>query len=160
MSSLTGKLCTLVAKIHLLFLVTPAYATLFEQFTLFVTTPLAIFRGKIIQHLLESSVFAENRVIQKRLESFGIDVEITQFLSKFHAVLTYFSVHVCKTRFATQAAGGYRLFDLLISHDVSPSHEIGYSTGLPCLVVCAGAVCLIVAIAAGKEKWHNRHDSR
>src|SRR4030042_4578024 len=119
-SVLTRKLVTLVAKINLLFLVTRAYSTVLKQLTLFIATPLTIFRGKIVQHLLESRVFVKNRVIQKRLESFGIDVEISQFFFKFQAVSPYISVHMCKTSFATQAAGGYRLFNPFISHALSP----------------------------------------
>ena len=94
-SFLTGKLVTLVAKINLLFLVTRAYSTVFKQLTLFIATPLTIFRGKIVQHLLESRVFAKNRVIQKRLESFGIDVEISQFFFKFAGcIYVYLRPHV------------------------------------------------------------------
>jgi hypothetical protein len=126
---LTGKPVTLVAKIDLLFLVTRAYPTVFKQLTLFVATPFTIFRGKIVQHFLEGRVLAENRVAQKCLESFGIDVEISQFFFKFQAVTPYVPVHMCKTSFATQAAGSYRLFDSFISHAFSPFIEIGYFSG-------------------------------
>ena len=117
----TGKLVTLEAKINLLFLVTRAYSTVFEQLTLFIATPLAIIRGEEVQHLLESGVFAKNRVIEKRLESFGIGVEVAQFFFKLQGVFPYVTVYVRETSFATQAAGGDRLFNALIDHDFSPS---------------------------------------
>lgn len=106
-SFLTGKLFTSVAKINLLFLVTPAYSTVLKQLTLLVATPLTIFRGEIVQHLLESRVFAKNRIIQKRLKSFNVDVEISRFFCKFVAVCPYIPVHMSKTSFATETAGGY-----------------------------------------------------
>jgi hypothetical protein len=123
-SFLTGKLVALETKINLLFLMTLAYSAVLKQLTLFVATPLTIFRGKIVQHLLESWVFAKNRVIQKRLKSFGIDVEISQFAFKFQAVLPYISVHMSKASFATQAAGCDGLFDSFIGHEFSPFLEI------------------------------------
>ena len=63
----------------------PAYPTVSKQLTLFVAAPFTIFRGKIVQHLLESRVFAKNRVIQKRFKSFGVEVEISQFFFELQA---------------------------------------------------------------------------
>lgn len=77
---LTRKLVALIAEIDLPFLVALEYPTIPEQLTLFIATSPAVFRGKIVQHLLEIRIFAKNRVFQKRLESFGIVVEISQFL--------------------------------------------------------------------------------
>lgn len=74
---LTGKLVALVTKIYLLCLVTPAYSAVLEQLALLIAAPFTILGGEIVQHLLESRVFPEDGVIQKRLEPFGIDVEIS-----------------------------------------------------------------------------------
>jgi hypothetical protein len=122
----TWKLVALVAKINLLFLVTWAYSTVLKQLTLFVATPLAIFRGKRVQHLLESGVVAENRVLQKRLKSFGIDAEISQFFFKIETVFPYVSLHMCKASFTTEAARGYGFLNFAINHGLSPFVEMSY----------------------------------
>lgn len=126
---LTGKLVALIAKIDLFFLVTLAYSTIPEQLALFIATSPAVFRGKIVQHLLEIRILAKNWVFQKRLESFSIVVEISQFLFESEAQGTYVAVHMRKTRFATKAARSYRLLDFFIGHAVSPSTEIPTSVG-------------------------------
>jgi hypothetical protein len=124
---LTGKLPALETEIQPLFLVTPAYPAAFEQLALLVATPLTIFRGKIIQHLLESAVLGKNWIFQERLKSFGIDAEISQFFFQLHAVPSYVPVHMCKTGLAAQAAGSYGLLDSFVDHGFSPSSGIGRS---------------------------------
>ena len=62
--SVAGKQIALVAKINLFFLMTDAYATIFKQLALFISTPFTVFRRKIIQHLFEFGVFLKNRIPQ------------------------------------------------------------------------------------------------
>ena len=61
--TLAGEFLTLVAIIHMFFLVAGAYTAVLKQFALFIAASSAIFGCKIIQHRLEIGIFSENGFI-------------------------------------------------------------------------------------------------
>jgi hypothetical protein len=113
----TRELVTLVAEINLFFLVTGADPAVPKQLALLVPASPAVFRSQVIQHFLEIGVFFKDRVAQQRFEPLGVGFEISQFFFELETVAADIAVHMGKTGFAAQAAGGHGRLDLFIIHN-------------------------------------------
>ena len=73
----TWEQTTFMAKIHFLIFKAFANTTFFEKSAIFLAAAPTIFRGKIIQHLLERGVAAKNWIAQESLEFHCVRLKIT-----------------------------------------------------------------------------------
>jgi hypothetical protein len=95
---------------------TGTHPAVFKKLALLLAATAAIFRGKVVKQFLEIRIFFENRFIQKDLETFGIGRKIPQDFQKLKAVFADITIHVSKTFFAAQTAGGQGFHNFIMCH--------------------------------------------